>query len=227
MNKINFSHKKFDVVLALNADLPKKNFFLDFDNIPLYASDGAGILLHRKGIMPDKVIGDLDSFYEAEESKEFPDKNILRFSDQETNDFEKCLKYCRDKTYKNILIIGFHGGQLEHTLNNWSVFRRYSKQLNLCVYDKGRYGLGLHEDFSLETKKDEIISLIPQPEAVIKTSGLKWELNSESLSLGDREGGRNIAKNDIFSIKFLSGELFVFFDHRLPFAPEYIKENKK
>lgn len=217
MNKIEFI-EKYDALLCLNSDLPEREFFKQF-KIPIIASDGAGILLYRMGILPDKVIGDLDSFYYAPESEKFNKERIVHIEEQDTNDFEKCLKYCINYNFKNILITGFHGGQLEHTLNNWSVFKRYSYILNLCIYDKGRYGFSPKNDFEIQLKKDEIISLIPQPKIKLKTEGLFWELNDEIVELGKREGGRNQAKNKNIKIKIIDGDLIVFIDDRLPFAP--------
>lgn len=220
-NKLEFKNN-FDAIICLNADIPEKDFFKKF-NIPLLASDGAAILLYRKGIMPDKVIGDLDSFSNEEEAKFFREDSIIKIDEQDTNDFEKCLKYAISQKFRNILIVGFHGGQLEHSLNNWSVFARYSKILNTCIYDKGRYGISLNKNTSFDIKINEIISIIPQPTAKLVTKGLKWELNSESLSLGYREGARNKAISNNIYIEILSGEILLFINDKLPYSPSIIE----
>ena len=115
--------------------------------------------------------------------------------------------------------MGINGGELEHTLNNWSVYIKYSKLLNLCIYTKNRYGIILRENTELVLNKEEIVSLIPQPEALITTNNLYWELTKEKLELGVREGARNRARDSKVLIEIYNGEVLCFFDARLPNAP--------
>lgn len=220
MNELVFN-KKFDAIVCLNAEIPDKDFFVSL-NIPVFAADGAAVLLYRKGVVPDKVIGDMDSFFKEEEHKFFDKHDIIHISEQDTNDFEKTLNYCIEKEFRNILIIGFHGGQLEHSLNNWSIFHRYSKKANLCIYDKERYGISINNSFFLKTKPGNLISLIPEPYAVLKTNGLRWELNNEELKFGKREGARNEATKTKIKIEIISGHILLFLDSKLPYSPEFI-----
>jgi thiamine pyrophosphokinase len=71
----------------------------------------------------------------------------------------------------------------------------------------------------MKTGINETISLIPQPIAFLKTKNLQWELNNEALELGVREGARNRAISDEIEIKIISGEILLFVNARLPFAP--------
>jgi thiamine pyrophosphokinase len=111
------------------------------------------------------------------------------------------------------------GGLLEHTLNNWSVFSRFSKIMNLCIYDSGRYGFSVSDSVLLHVRKGEIISLVPQTRALVKTEGLNWELNDEYLGIGSREGARNFALTTRVRISVRKGALLVFCDPRLPYSP--------
>ena len=211
---------KYDAVICLDADFPSKEFFLKMANVPLLAADGAAIRLYELGIDADYIIGDLDTFYKSGLQKKF-DKNKLIFEpSQDSNDFEKALNFSIGKNYFNLLIIGFHGGELEHTLNNWSVLQKYSGKLNLCVYDKSRYIIPIHHS-SFETKLliDELVSLIPMPKALLITKGFQWDLNSEWLEIGIREGARNKALECEISIEIIEGAILFIINERLPFAP--------
>jgi thiamine pyrophosphokinase len=64
----------------------------------------------------------------------------------------------------------------------------------------------------LETNTNEIISLIPLPEARISTKNLKWELSNEKLELGIREGARNESIAEFIEIHVHKGELLLYFD---------------
>ena len=89
----------------------------------------------------------------------------------------------------------------------------------LCIYDKGRYGIAANTSLILQTTPSEIISLIPQPEAIITSHNLKWKLTNEELKLGSREGARNRAAGNEITIEIHSGELLIFFESRIPSAP--------
>jgi thiamine pyrophosphokinase len=216
---INIKSKIFSAVLCLNADLPEIGIFEKIKGIPLFAADGAADKLFELNISPDYIIGDLDSFSIDLYTNKIPLSRIIHISEQDTNDFEKNLKYAMNLGYKDILIVGFHGGELEHTLNNWSVFKRFSKIINLCIFDRNRYGFTIDSCVEIPVHENEIISLIPQPTALLKTHNLKWELDNEVLELGTREGARNIALSNSININVLSGEILLFIDSKLPYCP--------
>ncbi len=219
IDKINIDSKVFSAVICLNADLPEIEIFTKISGIPIIAADGAADKLFKLNILPDYIIGDLDSCTIDLFKNKIPDNRIIQLTEQDTNDFEKCLKYCISLGYIDILIIGFHGGELEHTFNNWSVFKRFSKIMNLCIFDKNRYGFTISSDTEINVKLNEIISLIPQPSSIVKTYNLKWGLDNEVLELGTREGARNIALSENIRINVSSGEILLFIDSRLPYCP--------
>lgn len=211
----------FDAVLCLDANLPGREVFGILEGLPIIAADGAALRLHEKGVPFDYVVGDLDTFYSEPAHKEIDVAKIRHYPDQETNDFEKALVYALSQGYDRILVIGFHGGLLEHSLNNWSVFAKFSQKANLCIYDKGRYGIAATGNLEMLLIKDEIVSLIPQPEAIVSTRGLSWELDEEELKLGKREGARNKAIAERIELTIHAGSLLIFIDQRLPGAPVY------
>ncbi|MGE5480409.1 MAG: thiamine diphosphokinase [Chloroflexota bacterium] len=216
--KIEFTGE-FDALLCLNADFPDKAFFGNFPGKPIIAADGAAYRLRDAGVGPDYIVGDMDSFTGDENPEYFAKTKVIKDPDQESNDFEKILRFAVSLGYKDLLIIGFHGGELEHTLNNWSVLKRFAKRLNLTVFDKGRYAMPLRVSFEAPARVGEMISLIPQSFAVLTTKNLKWPLNGESLRLGNREGARNVATAENVEIKIEQGEILYFCEARLPFAP--------
>ncbi len=219
---LNFGNKFYDTILCLDGELPDIHFFSNFKNIEIIAADGAGLKLLNMNIKPNVIIGDLDTFYKNPINQTLEDIIIIQISEQETNDFEKALNYILNYGFKDILILGFHGGELEHTLNNWSVFKKFSPLLNMCIYDIDRYAIPVNKFFEFKCKIYETISLVPQPKAVVSTEGLQWELTNETLELGVREGIRNIALKNSIKINIIEGELLLFIDARIPYCPEWI-----
>lgn len=215
MKKLIFRDDNFDAILALNGNLPEISFFESI-NSTLIAADGAANNLLSINIIPDFIIGDLDSFdknYKLNKTK------IIQIDDQDTNDFEKCLIWCSKNNKHKILIIGFHGGELEHSINNISVFKKYAKKLELTILDNDRYGIFVDQSFYSNFNSNEIISIIPLPSALLRTKGLVWELDNTLLELGIKEGARNRTKIDFVEINIISGQFLLFFDSRYPKIP--------
>lgn len=218
--RLTFSSDRFDALLCLDGSLPANpDFYSHFSSLPIIAADGAAVQLQHLGITPAYIIGDLDSFHSIAKDTDFPNSSILYVPDQETNDFEKCLIYCQSAGFQSVLVCGFHGGLLEHSLNNWSVYIRYSEILNLCIYESMRYILSIRESLEFQASLQEIISLIPQPEARLTTQGLQWSLTNEWLRLGTREGARNRVIAVPIQIDIHDGSLLFICDARLPYKP--------
>lgn len=210
---------KFDCIICLNADMPPVSLFEQLEGIEVIAADGAANKLADIGIIPDYIIGDLDSYNQGD-TRLTGKSIVIGNPDQEINDFEKILRFAIESKYQQLLVTGFHGGELEHTMNNWSVFMRFARKMNLCIFDNGRYGLPAATSLKFRTAPDEIVSLIPQPEAIITTHNLKWRLTREELKLGSREGARNRATGNDVLIEIHSGELLIFIESRIPGAPK-------
>lgn len=208
-----------DVIICLDGEFPEAVFFSAFPGIPLIAADGAALQLQRLALQPAVIIGDMDTLRASGRMDNFPDVPQLLVENQDKTDFEKCLDYCLDNGLTKVLVCGVHGGEMEHSLNNWSITIRYAEQLHLCLYDRGRYGLPLSVSTELPTQPDEIISLIPQPYVQLTTEGLHWPLTREVLQLGTREGARNRATTHSIRLYVHEGRVLVFCRATLPYMP--------
>ena len=214
-----FEGTQFDAVIALNGDVPPLSVFEQLAYLPLIAADGAAASLVHIDVFPEYVVGDLDSidaeiFRALEGISEF-----ILDSDQNTNDFEKSLRFATAQFWTRVLVVGMHGGDLEHTLNNWSVLMKLAPSMHLTVLDRDRYIIPISTSIGVSVEPNELISLIPQPSARLTTSGLMWELQDEVLSMGLREGARNIAVNRTIEIAVHEGSLLFCCDARIPWSP--------
>ncbi len=224
--KVHFSSHGFDVLLALGGALPPKEFFQRSSNIPVMAADGAAFALAKHGVDVQAIVGDFDSLsYKCRALPELEHAVYITDRGQETNDFEKLLNYAIKQGKKSFLLCGFQGGELEHTLNNWSVLMKiseeYSENLFFCIYDNGRYTMPIRKSIEISLYSGEIISLIPQPFARLTTHGLAWQLRNEELRLGQREGARNRVVDSNVSIELHEGSYLLCCNDRLPLAPSF------
>ena len=219
MTPLRFTEPSFDAVIVLNGDLPDLTVLEQLADVPFVAADGAADTLVRLGVMPEFVVGDLDSI--SVETLRHIDAmaEIVVEPDQDSNDFEKSLRFAQSQLWRRLLVLGLHGGDLEHTLNNWSVLMRYGQQLSLCAYDRGRYAIPMFSSFLHTPTEGELLSLIPQPLARLTTQGLQWDLQDEPLALGTREGARNRAIAEHVHITIHDGSLLFICDARFPASP--------
>jgi len=216
---LTFSDTTFDAVICLNGDLPTGAEIEVIGHHPMIAADGAANTLVQAGIIPEFVVGDLDSVEEVTLSALHGIAELVHDHDQDTTDFEKALRFAERMMWKRLCIIGIHGGDFEHTLNNWSVLVRMGRSLHLTAYDRGRYAIPMYESFSYHALENELLSLVPQPHARITTSGLVWNITDDLLALGHREGARNRAQDAHVTVDMHEGSLLFFCTARMPFAP--------
>jgi thiamine pyrophosphokinase len=202
--------------------LPSVEVFQAFADAPILAADGAADQLVGMGVVPEFVVGDMDSISMATLETIDGVAEMVVDTDQNSTDFEKVLQFSRDQLWHHILVLGIHGGDFEHTLNNWSVFMRHSRQQLLTALDRRRYAIPVLTSVRVELAPDELVSLIPQPSARLTTSGLRWPLTNEPLILGEREGARNRALDGAVHLEVHEGSLLLICDARLPLAPRFI-----
>lgn len=198
-----------DVIVCLNGEIkiPEQKY----KKSVWVAADGAANTLMKKGIVPSYIIGDLDSVSDDLLCQ----TNWVKISEQETCDFEKVLQFILKKGWESVAILGFQGKDLDHTLNNWSVLMRYGQELQLCVVDNGKQAVPLYSACRLKYKSGLLVSLIPQTEVTITTHGLQWELQSDHLKLGQREGARNTAIQDDITIDINEGSVLLVLENML------------
>lgn len=212
-----------DAIICLNGDLPPLGFFEHLAHIPIIAADGATNTLFAKGVVPDIVVGDLDSIHEDILHEIAPLATILARPDQDSNDFEKALVVAQQMLHSTLFVVGFHGGDLEHSLNNWSVLMRYGSSMNISVVEGRRHCFPVYSSVSFQALPDETVSLIPQPIAQLTTKGLAWPLVNEELALGIREGARNRATDDTVEIHVHSGAILLAIDIQVWDLPSTIQ----
>lgn len=181
----------------------------------LISTDGASNTLYRLNIIPDYIVGDLDSISEKALNYFKREKvHIEIISEQEHNDLEKSINFAISKGIKEILVIGFAGKRIDHTLNNFSVLKRNYKRGTIRFIDERFEIFFIDKQTKFNYKRGANLSLFGMPKAEgIETQGLKYILNKEKLEFGIREGALNQAVENIVKIKFRKGHLLVFKEH--------------
>lgn len=135
----------------------------------LVAADGGANVLIGLGLVPDRLIGDLDSVL-PEVRDRIPAARVIEVSEQETTDFEKCLQRIAAPF---LLAAGFTGARVDHALAVWNVLVRYPRQV--CIVISGTdVAMVLPPRIALDLAAGTRVSLFPMGPAGVVSTGLRW-----------------------------------------------------
>jgi len=210
------------IVIIANGELPDLDAaraLLQTDDYLIAADGGANYLL-KMGILPDIVIGDLDS---VDEDTLFQltssEVNIEQYSeDKNETDIELALRYAIELQPTSILIVGALGGRLDQTLANLSVLTDPTLPGIDIRLDDGveeaffcRVSATKGGEAEVQGQSGDTVSLIPWrgPVEGIITEGLQWPLYSETLYPDKSRGISNVMLNDTASVRIQSGLLLI------------------
>ena len=165
-------------------------------------ADGGGERLLAAGIEPDAVVGDLDSLSAA--AREKLAERLVRDDNPGRSDLEKAVAWARAEGADDIVVIGWSGGRIDHTL----------AALSLAFE-----GVQLHDDhFRVTAVVDSaeitalpgtLFSLMALPEAVVSVGGARWNLEQEPLAMGARGMHNEVAAGGHVRVECHSGKLLL------------------
>lgn len=154
----------------------------------LVACDGAAESALALGLIPLRVVGDMDSLTPQTRARLDP-ATILEIAEQETTDFDKAL---RSTEAPLILGAGFMGGRLDHELACYNALVRQPKKRCILV---GEYDICFHVDevLRLDLPAGTRVSLFPMAPVVMRAEGLVWSFEALKLAPWGRVGTSNEA----------------------------------
>lgn len=163
----------YDAVVLANGEFPKKGgaaWNLLAGARRVVACDGAAdAYVRRFGKSPFAVVGDMDSV------KWFPEgSEVVRVSDQESNDLEKAVRWCRARGWRRLVVVGASGRREDHLIGN--AFRALDLGVEM-VTEFGRF-VPVNGKASLRVAKGAAVSVFAPDRSTRMTSkGLEWPLD--------------------------------------------------
>ena len=197
-------------VIICNGTLDTKYLYSNIRSSDfLVAVDGGSNKLVKTKFVPNVIIGDMDSI-SKNALKKFKDCEFIKFPKEKAEvDLELAIRYCLEKKFKEILILGAVGSRADMTFAN---------MLSLSQIPTGTDAKIVHEnqDIFISPKKlilegvpGERISFIPLNGDVsgLGLKGFKYELEDYTLKFGLGVGVSNEFKKKKTSITFKDGVL--------------------
>ena len=152
----------------------------------LVAADGGADRALALGVVPEAIIGDLDSVSAAAIAQVGSDK-VMEVFDQDRTDFEKSLAAI-DAPF--VIAVGFANGRLDHTLAVMSAMvQEIGPPVILLGEDDIVFAAPL--EVSLELEVGTRFSLFPMADIRGRSEGLEWPLDPHAFSPMGRIGTSN------------------------------------
>ena len=156
------------------------------------AADGGAEAIVHSGRTPEAVIGDFDSL-PAALRRSLPVEACFPIAEQDSTDFEKCLRNVRAPV---VLGVGFLGRRLDHQLAALSVLMRYA---HVCCILIGAHEVVLHAPpaLRLPMRAGEPVSVFPLVPVRARSTGLQWSLDGLDLRPDGMIGTSNRSTGDL------------------------------
>ena len=185
--------KKCLVMSGGSANLNFMKIFLMNRRYDMVVAVDAGLeVLQKLNVVPDEIVGDLDTVKQSVLNDYKDNKNIIlevHKPEKDETDTELALLTAAKSGCTRVDLLGALGGRMDHALTNIQLMYQFYKQgMLINIYDeKNRiYLLGKGKSFHREKLYGKYISFLPLTETVegISLKGFKYPLNHRTIFLG-------------------------------------------
>ncbi len=154
----------------------------------LVAADGGSDRALAAGLVPDAVIGDMDSLSPEARSR-IPADRQHPVAEQDSTDFQKCLQRLRAPL---ILGLGFLGKRLDHELAAMWALAQHA-DTDCILIGKADIVLALPPYLALSVPPGSRVSLFPMARCTGRSTGLAWPIDGLTMAPDARIGTSNRA----------------------------------
>lgn len=205
--------KKALIVSGGNANISvvKNNLECDF----IIAVDSGSKSLVGYGIVPDVIIGDLDSLG-IQLSEEYQKKGIeiIRAKcEKDETDTELAVIYAIEKGFKEVILLGATGSRLDHTFGNILLLKKLKAAgVEAKITDKHNEIIFVDSESRIEKDGNyKYVSILPFGGKVkgLSLKGFKYDVDSIDLNDDSVIGISNELVSDFGDIKIDSGSVLV------------------
>ena len=192
-------NEKKNVSVILNGQMPTDDTIINqiTNSDYIIAVDGSANKLFDLEIIPDVIIGDLDSLQNIKNK----DIELVETPDQNKTDFRKTLEWCIEKNILNISIFGISGENEDHFLGNYYTLSDFGEKISWKAFTDFSVISPCTGNREFESFKGQKVSLFcMKGSSTITSKNLEYPLKSYQLKPSD-EAVRNIAIADQFEIE--------------------------
>ena len=190
---------KKNVSVILNGQIPTDDTIINqiTNSDYIIAVDGSANKLFDLEIIPDVIIGDLDSL------QNINNKNIelVKTPNQNKTDFRKTLEWCIEKNILDISIFGISGESEDHFLGNYYTLSDFGEKISWKAFTDFSVISPCVGNKKFESFKGQKVSLFcMKGSSTVNSENLEYPLQSYHLKPSD-DAVRNLSLEDNFTIE--------------------------
>jgi len=192
-------NEKKNVSVILNGQIPTIDSIINqiTNSDYIIAVDGSANKLYDLEIIPDVIIGDLDSVQKNKNQ----DTELVETQDQNKTDFRKTLEWCIEKGILNISIFGISGESEDHFLGNYYTLSDFGGKISWKAFTDFSVISPCLGNKRFESFKGQKVSLFcMKGSSTINSENLEYPLQSYHLKPSD-DAVRNLSLEDHFTIE--------------------------
>ena len=190
---------KKNVSVILNGQMPTDDTIINqiTNSDYIIAVDGSANKLFDLEIIPDVIIGDLDSLQNIKNK----DIELVETPDQNKTDFRKTLEWCIEKNILNISIFGISGESEDHFLGNYYTLSDFGEKISWKAFTDFSVISPCVGNKKFESFKGQKVSLFcMKGSSTVNSENLEYPLQSYHLKPSD-DAVRNLSLEDHFTIE--------------------------
>jgi thiamine pyrophosphokinase len=176
----------------------------------IICADGGATNAKKMQIIPNYIIGDLDSTNE-DILNYFKNKKtkIILDKDQDKTDMELAISLAESFNPTAIIILGAIGYRIDHTLANILCLNKIKSNIKTQIIDDRNIIELVDNSKNIIGKKDEIISVIPLTDIIgLSYHGMKWIVKNKNTKFGWFGISNKLEKNSA-NISLKEGKLLI------------------
>lgn len=207
-----FKVKQKAIVIG-NGEQPPSGLLIaavDSGQYEVICADGGYHHAERLGIVPDMILGDMDSLSPDEIHRLEGKVSVKKYTGQNDTDVEKAISYCIDNNIKDILLFGVTGKLIDHELSNLMLLFRYASEVRVRIFNKDSVLEAVTGSITREPGRGARVSFFAfGSELTVLTKGLKYQLPQNKLIFGRQESNGNLAEDDVVSFDIRGGYMLL------------------
>jgi len=204
---------KNKIAIIANGTITNYDFYKEIlqDFNFIICADGGANIAKELDIIPDYIIGDMDSiktsvfnFY-----KELNKTKIIKDTNPDKTDLELAIKIAETLNPFKINIFGAIGNRIDHTLANIYCLDKIKPGIKAEIIDERSTIQLAEENLEITGEKNDIISIIPLSDIEgLNYTGFKWNVKNLDTKIG-WFGISNKILNKKASINFSKGKILI------------------
>ncbi len=184
----------------------------------ILCADGGANYAHQLGVIPDCIIGDMDSI--SESVREFYNSQQVRFRKypqrKDFTDIQLALSIAEEMGAREIILLGTQGKRFDHSLSNLYCGMEYVKRgIKIMHYGPECTVYLICSSMSLEGRTGDLVSVLPLggEAAGVYLKDFEYPLDNVVLECDNPYTVSNVLAEDTAQIQLEKGTLAIFHYH--------------